>query len=38
MDLRFTSTPMGAPEAALIGAAVAQICRTYELPCMMAGA
>ena len=38
MDLRYTSTPMGAPEAALIGAAVAQICRTYELPCMMAGA
>jgi trimethylamine---corrinoid protein Co-methyltransferase len=37
MDLRHTTVPMGSPEAALIGAAVAQIGRYYELPCMMSG-
>jgi trimethylamine--corrinoid protein Co-methyltransferase len=37
MDLRLGTSPLGSPETALIGAAVAGLCRYYQLPCLVPG-
>jgi len=37
MDLRLGTSPLGSPEAALIGASVAGLCHYYQLPCLVPG-
>lgn len=37
MDLKFCTSPMGSPEAAMIAACVAGLCRYYGLPCQVPG-
>ncbi len=37
MDLRFTSSPLGSPEAALMAAAASGLCRYYQIPCQVPG-
>ena len=37
LDLRRGTSPLGSPETALIGAAVARLCRYYQLPCLVPG-
>jgi trimethylamine--corrinoid protein Co-methyltransferase len=37
LDLRLGTSPLGSPETALIGAAVAQLCRYYQIPCLVPG-
>ncbi len=37
LDLRLGTSPLGSPETALIGAAVAGLCRYYQLPCLVPG-
>jgi trimethylamine--corrinoid protein Co-methyltransferase len=37
LDLRLGTSPLGSPETAMIGASVAQLCRYYQLPCLVPG-
>ena len=37
MDLRFASSPLGSPEAALMVTAVSGLCRHYRIPCQVPG-
>jgi trimethylamine--corrinoid protein Co-methyltransferase len=37
LDLRLGTSPLGSPEAALVGAAVAELCRYYQIPCLVPG-
>jgi trimethylamine--corrinoid protein Co-methyltransferase len=37
MDLRLGTSLLGSPETALIGAAVAELCRYYQIPCLVPG-
>jgi trimethylamine--corrinoid protein Co-methyltransferase len=37
LDLRLGTSPLGSPETALIGAAVAGLCRYYQIPCLVPG-
>jgi trimethylamine--corrinoid protein Co-methyltransferase len=37
MDLRLGTSPLGSPETAMMGAAVAALCRYYRIPCLVPG-
>lgn len=37
MDLRLGTSPLGSPETATLSAAVAHLCRYYQLPCLVPG-
>ena len=37
LDLRLGTSPLGSPETALIGAAMAELCRYYRIPCLVPG-
>ena len=37
LDLRLGTSPLGSPETALIGASMAELCRYYQIPCLVPG-
>ena len=37
MDLKLGTSPLGSPETALIAASVAELCRYYQIPCLVPG-
>jgi trimethylamine--corrinoid protein Co-methyltransferase len=37
MDLRLGTSPLGSPETAIISRMVVELCRYYQLPCMVPG-
>jgi trimethylamine--corrinoid protein Co-methyltransferase len=37
LDLRLGTSPLGSPETALIGAAISELCRYYQIPCLVPG-
>jgi trimethylamine--corrinoid protein Co-methyltransferase len=37
MDLRFASSPLGSPEAALMASSVSGLCQYYRIPCQVPG-
>jgi trimethylamine--corrinoid protein Co-methyltransferase len=37
LDLRLGTSPLGSPETALIGATVSELCRYYQIPCLVPG-